>query len=71
MIANVRFDIGWETLIAIIVLVFALTVLGIVAMTRKLREHHLRIGFFVERGDEFAEPWPEDTLELPPSKEEK
>jgi len=71
-----NYDIGWEALVAIIVVVLALTLLGIVAMTRELHEHHLRLGFFIERGDERNEPpegWPdpEQTAELPPIKEEK
>lgn len=76
MTASVKFDIGWETLIAIVVLIFALTLLGVIAMTRRLRNHHLRVGFFIERGDELSseiDPWPdpEQTAELPPIKEEK
>jgi len=76
MTAAANVDIGWEALIAIIVIVLALTLLGIVAMTRQLREHHLRLGFFIERGDQRSEPaegWPEleQTAELPPIEEGK
>ena len=75
MTANLKFDLGWEALIAIVVLIFALTLLGVIAMTRRLRNHHLRVGFFIERGDELSngeEPWPEieQTAELPPRKDE-
>jgi len=66
VIANARFDIGWETLIAIVVIVLALTLLGIVALTRELREHHLRLGFFIERGDELSEPYEEERHEPGP-----
>jgi len=73
---STRVDIGWEALIAILALIFSLSVLGIIAMTRRLRNHHLRVGFFVERGDELSGPdesWldPETTAELPVTKEEK
>jgi len=47
-------NLGWEALVAIVVIVLALTLLGLVAMTRELRDHHLRVGFFVERGDRTA-----------------
>jgi len=50
-----NYDIGWEALVAIVVVVLALTLLGIVAMTRELRDHHLRLGFFIERGDKLTE----------------
>lgn len=73
MTAAATVDIGWEALIAIVVVVAALTLLGIIAMTRRLRNHHLRVGFFVERGDQLADdepPWPdpEQTKELPPKR---
>ena len=76
MTANLKFDLGWEALIAIIVLIFALTLLGVIAMTRRLRNHHLRVGFFIERGDQLSSdedawPDPEQTVELPPSKEDE
>ena len=72
MIANgVRWDIGWEALIAIVVIVLCLTLLGLVVIWRDPRRHHWRIGFFVEREDERSdkEPWPdyEQTAELPSS----
>ena len=72
-----NFDLGWEALVAIVVAILALTLLGIVAMTRELRDHHLRLGFFIERGDELSEPPkegspdPEQTAELPAIEEEK
>jgi len=53
MVATNRIDIGWETLIAIIFIVLALTVLGIVALTRNGHWYRImRVGFFVERNHE-------------------
>jgi len=76
--AATTIEIGWEALVAIIVIVFALVLLGIVLMTRDLHNHHLRVGFFIERGAQQSEPgdeWPEPeiekTAELPAIKEDK
>ena len=73
-------DIGWEVLVAIIFVVLALLVIAIIILSRYPLHHYLRVGFFVERGDDLSNPagqdleerWPEpdqpddDTKEIPP-----
>ena len=65
MTAATSLELSWEALIAVIVIVLALTLLGIVPMTRSLREHHLRVGFFLERGDQHSEDEPPPEEEMP------
>jgi hypothetical protein len=60
-------EIGWEVMVVLIVLFVALLLLGLIALIRSPRSHHLRVGFFVERDDQLA---PEDEIDIPPSADE-
>jgi len=64
------FDLTWEALVAIVVVALVVGILGMILLSRNPREHHFRVGFFVERGAEQTSedvwPDPEQTVELPP-----
>jgi len=45
--------LDWETLVAALALIFALFMLGLVALLRDPYRHRLRVGFFVDRDHDY------------------
>jgi hypothetical protein len=52
------FAFGWELLVGAVVLILALMLVGIIALTREPYRHRLKVGFFVER--DYEEPDQDD-----------